>query len=205
MLKPALTILLAFVAGIVGAIIVARRPPTAPARLTATLDADAEGLANRAQLASVAAAGARRAAELEAEVSKLKAREPDAKPPSANPANRDPQQERQRELARHSELIDAHHQAARDASWAGPEETKLRDGYHELAAKLGFELGSVDCRTSTCVVDVRFPSTQAALKSLGDVGGLQDPKCGTRVTLPETPTPDEAVTAQVYIDCPRGS
>jgi hypothetical protein len=199
MFRPTVVIIVAFVSGLLGALVVTHRTPP-PAR-AAEVDAETPTVtadAMRAPLAALAAATAAAAREPQPQ--------PDRQLPApSNDREDDAHADRAHELVVHASLIETHLSAARDTAWASDHEAKLKASYAGLAAQAGFELRQVDCRTHTCVLDLEFPSFAAARAGVQDLVLRQDVVCGKRVTLPDGGDPNGRLVAQVFVDCPERS
>jgi hypothetical protein len=60
------------------------------------------------------------------------------------------------------ERLEEHEREAIDPSWASDARRAYEREFDDLATDAGFTLRGVDCRTTTCVADVTFPSYMAA-------------------------------------------
>jgi hypothetical protein len=125
--------------------------------------------------------------------------------PNATAAASEPQetleQARAAHLERHKRALAEHRGAAKDPRWAPAAETSLLADVRAIA-DLGASNPQVDCRTTTCAIDLEWPSYDAAVQSYSKV--LQaDLKvnCVREVTLPEPGDRAAAYRATVMLNC----
>ena len=101
----------------------------------------------------------------------------------------------------HKRAVAEHLGAAKDPGWApGAEASLLADVL--AIPELGASNPRVDCRTTTCAIDLEWPTYDAAVQSYGKV--LQanlKVSCGREVTLPEPADRTVAYRATVMLHC----
>ncbi len=116
-------------------------------------------------------------------------------------------EEREAAVARFARDFDrevaVHQSEPRDNAWATPKERAISGTIERMAAKPGaaFSLVAVDCRTTSCVAQLQWPSEGAAraglhdlLNSSGDIG------CARQISLPPASGAAE-YRASMLIDC----
>jgi hypothetical protein len=107
------------------------------------------------------------------------------------------------ERARHdfeARLLE-HRLSPRDSGWATSKERALTEGIGDQAnAHTTFSLVDVDCRTTTCVARLQWPSEQEARAQIRDLVQNTDIDCARQVTLPP-PGSNAAYEVSVLFDC----
>jgi hypothetical protein len=109
----------------------------------------------------------------------------------------------QRMLEEHARFIAQHDAERRDGPWASNEERALRVTLGELSEKMkrAFSFESVDCRTSTCVAELVWPSETAARVGLQDLlVGSAAAGCGREIAYPPA-TGEGPYGASLVLDC----
>lgn len=121
-----------------------------------------------------------------AETAATAAAAPDpASPGSAAPVDRQAGlDDARRAFARR--LVD-HAAAPRDAAWAAATERAITAAIAKLArdGQPGFALAAVDCRSSTCVARLQWPSSDAARVDARAIVENADVPCARQIVLPE--------------------
>jgi len=98
---------------------------------------------------------------------------------------------RARELQEYRAAIAQHMREPGDPTWAPASEKSLREFLNKLPTHDKYRVTLVDCRTNTCVAELRFPSHDVARKTWHSVLEASNPiNCGTGITL-EDPKPGE--------------
>jgi hypothetical protein len=109
--------------------------------------------------------------------------------------------ERQAE-AEHEAALAGHRLEPRDAGWAAERERTLTEQVAGVAHKIDVELLGIECRTRSCVAQLRWADRDAArahLFPLLDETALLG--CARRIHFPQTgAVPYEA---ELYLECPR--
>jgi hypothetical protein len=134
---------------------------------------------------------------------------PAGQPPTASsatppdpPANLNPIEARRRQIAEHRSAVENHYRDPIDRRWARTAERQLRDDLSAWASNLHFDTKAVDCRTTSCVATLTFPSYQAANGSWMHVLTLPyGLDCNREVTLDDPPEDARAFDATVVFDC----
>lgn len=107
------------------------------------------------------------------------------------------------ELNEHQQLLANHAAEQRDDSWATPTERSIATRMQKRSAPGLFEYKSVDCRTNTCVVTLRWPSWgKATADLLHASAALSTPLCSSQLALPPDQTEGE-VTGTAVLNCSR--
>lgn len=123
---------------------------------------------------------------------------------SINPAPPDPIEDWNRIQSEWQSKIQVHDTDSRDSAWAGAIEDRLWRDLEELESSVNFELESVDCRTTTCTTQTRWPSREAAKLGLGAMLSYDYQEgCGVEIVLPEEETETDSYLATVLILCER--
>jgi hypothetical protein len=108
------------------------------------------------------------------------------------------------EQARHAfeQRLAEHDTAPRNAAWASSTERTIGDGLNKLAGDShhSFALGKVDCRSTTCVARLSWPSESAARLELRSVLEGLDAPCARQIILP-TANGAGDVDAAMWLDC----
>ncbi|HEY5959314.1 MAG TPA: hypothetical protein VIV60_22305 [Polyangiaceae bacterium] len=111
----------------------------------------------------------------------------------------------QRAQDEHANLLRAHALERRDAVWAPQTERLVRSELDALSEQMtrSFSVQSVDCRTSTCVAQLAWPSLGAAQVNLASLlSGSAGPGCARQIALPpETGKGDTPYSASFHLDC----
>jgi hypothetical protein len=128
-----------------------------------------------------------------------------APPRAANAAepNGDREAMRAADLIEWTNRIERHGHEARDASWASSTEAALRSELDGLGGDIGFQVRDIDCRTTTCVARLNWPSHGDALRQRRRVAqAAYSKECSREVYSPPvadgTAGPYEAT---VLFDC----
>jgi hypothetical protein len=97
----------------------------------------------------------------------------------------------------------AEHQASpRDSRWAAPKERAIAQSIrNQTGANTSFSLVDVDCRSTSCVARLKWPSEQEARADIRGFMQNADIDCARQVTLPASSGPGD-YTASVLFDCP---
>jgi hypothetical protein len=115
----------------------------------------------------------------------------------------DPQETRRKVDELYAELDRAHERDAADPEWA-PRATKgFASGLTALGEKLGFTVGPLDCKTTTCRADVNWGDYDAARTKGAQLveeyyGGLN---CLQRIRLGPPADPSAPYSTRLYLDC----
>jgi hypothetical protein len=104
----------------------------------------------------------------------------------------------------HADAIELHRGDARDPEWAHATERTLGGDLNKVGAQpVGtFELMSIDCKTTSCLANLRWRSYGEAVN--GFAGALHfnySLPCGTRILLPEPVNPEQSYEATLIFDC----
>jgi hypothetical protein len=154
----------------------------------------------------------RRLAALEAEMRELKqAKVHDSElAPAALPAP-SPQstleQRNESVMAFHRKMegeIASHRSEPRDERWATAKERTFSSQLAGVAAKItpSFSVVGVDCRTYTCVAELRWPNQEEAHASLRELlSSSVEIGCARRISLPDQPPAGDGYRASMLIDC----
>jgi hypothetical protein len=126
--------------------------------------------------------------------------EPDA-PAGREPADREAAARKERD--EHAEKVAAHHQEPRDARWARGMEQAITVTFDEAKEVTGGAVESIDCRSVTCAVELRWPSQATARAHLLQTVQIVGPgmECQRQLTLPESDSGEEEVSATLLLDC----
>jgi len=109
---------------------------------------------------------------------------------------------RRREVQAHHAVIARHMREPGDATWAPESEKRLRAFLSPLAAREKFRVVSVDCRTTSCVAELSFPSYAAAQSKWRSVLNAHNPVgCGTQIALEEPHGEATGHELSVVYDC----
>lgn len=101
------------------------------------------------------------------------------------------------------EEIAIHRSEPRDNRWATEKERFVHDEVTRVSAKLGsiFSVVGVDCRRTTCVAQLQWPSEGEARASLhGLLSSSGNVGCARRIALPPSTSAGD-YRASLFIDC----
>jgi hypothetical protein len=116
-------------------------------------------------------------------------------PPSAEQIQADLTQKTQARL-------EAHAREWRDPAWATGTEQAIRDGLAEAADAGGTQLVSVECKTTSCVVTMHWPTYADARMRYHSVADTNFGRaCGTWIYLPPPERPDDPYEGKLILDC----
>jgi hypothetical protein len=146
---------------------------------------------------------------LEAKVSALEAgSSAKVAPPPPAPALHHPTPEEreatiEEDYRNHQELIRKTTSLPRTEPWATEMEQRIADGFKRVPADMKGKLEGSECRTSSCIVRVSWPSRQTAeggmMALMGLTGGTG---CARQVALPPANgDEDQAMESTVVLDC----
>jgi hypothetical protein len=121
--------------------------------------------------------------------------------PPAPPLDRAARQ--QRILDQHEQLLTDHAAEVRSPAWAAKQERNVEAKLTALSETTdgAFKFRSVDCRTSTCVAKLEWPTREVAkgnVKSL--LTGAPDLPCAREIAFPPSGA-EGPYTASLYLDC----
>jgi len=97
-------------------------------------------------------------------------------------------------------LVDDHRRAPVDPAWADRNTTKLKDDL--LKTGLGFQVGELSCKTTTCLARLTWPSRGQAAKEYADV--VHAPlrvNCVRTVIVDEESASNGETGGTVFLDC----
>jgi hypothetical protein len=195
------------VSGVVGAVVATRlsappAPPAPPAPATAAHPV--------APLAPAPPPGwdprfLTRFSALEADVARLAAAlEAGAPAPGEGALRGDPDVRLEhyvRDLAVLDKKLAEHGREARDPEWARSEEAILAKGFAARPDAAKRAVTSVECRSQTCVVNLRFASPDEALEQMRDVSSVYVEGCNGIITTFPPPKGPGAYEAPIVYTC----
>ena len=140
---------------------------------------------------------------LEQRVAELTARA-EAMPPAPNPppSRPDPKELRQALLQQQQARLDAHQRQSIDPSWSPEAARAFSTDFSALAQGQQFTVRSIDCRSTSCIARVEWPSYAEA--TTGYEVLLQHSyalDCTRSLLLPDPEDPDRAYEASLLLDC----
>ena len=121
-------------------------------------------------------------------------------PPPSDPAVRE--RERAQTIARHEEAIRNHKQQPVDPAWSRGAAAQLRSDLAEVGASSGFSIVEVECRTTSCISTLEWPSYGKALTGWQEL--LHHPyksNCSREITLAEPEDGQGPYQATAVFDC----
>jgi len=98
--------------------------------------------------------------------------------------------------------ISQHRAEPIDGSWSRHASRSLSEDLEKAAAEKKFRVTSVDCRNTSCLAVLEWPTYADALAGFGEV--IHTPfavNCVRGMTLPETDDPSRALSATLILDC----
>lgn len=143
--------------------------------------------------------GAARLRALEERLAQLEERERarerarDAGAPPAEQQAGDHRREAAEERAQFQALVDDHRRDRVDAAWSRAASAGLRGDLGSLATEGHFQVLEMDCRSSSCVATLEWPTfSEARHARAALIGHRYHPNCAYGLSLPE---PDDAASA----------
>jgi hypothetical protein len=130
---------------------------------------------------------------------------PPAPPPSSTAAGPSDDREAQRaaNAAYWAKRLDSHQQEARDDRWAKSTQRALQGDLDSLGRDVGFKVRDVDCRTTTCLAKLTWPSQGDAIRQRRRLAQAGYSKACNREVF--SPPPAEGTGGQyegnVLFDC----
>jgi hypothetical protein len=105
---------------------------------------------------------------------------------------------------RHEQAIRTHRAQPIDPAWARKTNAMLQSDLTELAASSSFKLIEADCRTTSCIATVEWPSYGKAMVEWRRLlhHGYQA-NCSREITLPDAQDPQGAYQATIVLDCEK--
>jgi hypothetical protein len=99
--------------------------------------------------------------------------------------------------------VDAHTREQPDSRWASTEARVISEDLTRDSDAGMFSVEKVDCRTTTCVADVRFDSFHSAQLNWGRIlNGRRIPGCGVEVVLDNAPKDmSQPYETSVFFNC----
>jgi len=100
--------------------------------------------------------------------------------------------------------LDKHSRQPRDAAWAESASGLLHEDFEKIGGELGFKVVNVDCRTTSCVGLLEWPTYRQAVESyLAIVGSRYALNCATGISLPEPDDPSAPYQGSVIFQCKK--
>jgi hypothetical protein len=168
--------------GLVVVVIVASRGPTARPTATEEPSPPSEAARPRIEVVGVQVPN-QQVQDLQKRIADLEARAGSQEQPAVPPS--DPAVEAAVERERHRVALDEHAREPANPSWAQQMATVVDRGLKERAAKGGFDVTDVDCRSRTCVASVEWKSAADAYHQWKQILGADYGSCGVEVVLDE--------------------
>jgi hypothetical protein len=186
-------------------VVFAGAPPRASAGSPAETRAPAANLPRTTHVASDDRAPDPRVAVLEKQVEELSSAVSavSAGPRAPSPLEEDRDARTRRMFDDHEKLLAQHDAERRDAAWAPKQQRVVEATLGALsgAPRVSFSLRSVDCRTSSCVARLAWPSENAARMNLQELlAGSAAAGCAREIAFPHAET-EGSYVASLYFDC----
>jgi hypothetical protein len=105
-------------------------------------------------------------------------------------------------LREHEEDVRRHQQEPIDVRWSTSAVKSLEKNLTQMKGRASFELVSVSCRTSSCLVSVRWKDYATAKRDYTAL--LHEPyevNCARKIILPEPPREDSPYSATLIMQC----
>ncbi|PTL75742.1 hypothetical protein DAT35_52760 [Vitiosangium sp. GDMCC 1.1324] len=138
-------------------------------------------------------------AELSARAAPREQTRPSRPPPPPPPS---PEEAKQRILQRQRAQLEAHQREPLDFVWAKEAHSSFAADLSSLSREAAFRVRNIDCRTTTCVVNLEWTSYEEASTSyprlLQHAYGLD---CTRSIVLPEPEDPHVSYQANLLLDC----
>jgi hypothetical protein len=111
------------------------------------------------------------------------------------------------EVEAHRRGLAAHEAEPRDPAWAGEAEATITSSLDSLLSTSNrtWKVDSVDCRTSTCRIDVAWPNYSSASSDFGELlSATYGLPCASEVTLPPPQEPTQEYRGSFLLSCGTG-
>jgi hypothetical protein len=129
---------------------------------------------------------------------------PNSQPLFPIPSGADLMERAKVERLAHHELIRKHQSETVDQTWAAITSSTIAADLRVLAQEHNFVIKSVDCRMTTCVGTISFPSYSDARRDwMVAVSVPNRARCSTEATLDEPSGPSERFELQIVYTCVR--
>lgn len=154
-----------------------------------------------------AAEDAARVRRLELRIAEMEGSASEAEPAAAAEREEetlDPAEALAQDTARWEGKLTAHEQERRDPTWSEKAEGLFQSDFSAMARGRKFEAASIDCRTTSCVATVTWPSyapEEVQNDAMFIAGYPQQENCATSVSVPPPEDRSVAYRAQVIFDC----
>lgn len=127
--------------------------------------------------------------------------EDEARPAEPDVARR--RDEQRDQLARRTEsAIEKHRLERQDSAWAAKATPSLRADLEKVAQARKFELGEVDCRSTSCLAKLEWSNAAEAREEFGNLARETfEVNCARSITLPDAVEPSAPVEATLILDC----
>jgi hypothetical protein len=140
---------------------------------------------------------------LEQRVAELTSRSTAAAPtPGSPPSRPDPDELKQMALQQQQARLDAHQRQSIDPAWSPAATHAFSTDFSTLAREQPFTVRSIDCRSTSCIAKVEWPSFAEAAASyqvlLQHAYGMD---CTRSLLLSEPEDPTRAYEAPLILDC----
>jgi hypothetical protein len=150
-----------------------------------------------------------RVSALEQRLAALEQRPESAASPTPAPIPelpKDPAQAAADERAAFQSVLDAHELEPRNTAWSQSASPRFEADLGKLAAQGGFAVDRIDCRASTCVVDLDWPSESQARAGWHSLLTYDyGVNCQRNVLLREEPDARGRLHADLVFDCSRAT
>lgn len=104
-------------------------------------------------------------------------------------------------VSQEREFIERHESEPREESWARSAESSLWGGLAKVAEKVGFKVGTVECKTTTCLGAVEFASRAEGRRKFASVlHSRYSPNCAVAILLSDSPA-GAPTPAKVRFEC----
>jgi hypothetical protein len=137
---------------------------------------------------------------LERRLAELSARAEPAPPPES--LRLSPEETKQLLLQQHQAQLDRHSREPLDPTWAQQARSSFSADFAALTREQSFTVRRLDCRNTTCVTTLEWPSYAQATESYPLL--LQHPygmDCTRSILLPEPADPTVSYQAHLFLDC----
>lgn len=102
----------------------------------------------------------------------------------------------------HAAAIARHMDSPMDLRWARASEESISSSLERLAARSGFSVANVECRSTSCLAEVGWADYRAALSSYESLlVEAYEPNCATEITLPDPIDHGATYGATLVLDC----
>lgn len=114
----------------------------------------------------------------------------------------DPVQWHAHHVTYNAQLVAAHEREPVDRGWAAGAEAAFSEDLSVVASKNGFEIARTDCRTTSCIASIHWPSRTLALGTYQQLlTARYKMNCSKEILIPDADDATAPIEATLVLDC----